>query len=337
MAKILVLGAAGLIGAHVVRELHGRGYEVRAFDRQGSNLAGLRDIPIEFMPGDLDDHPALLAAMKGFDAVVHCAGYQALFKDPKHDEQQALRETRNMIQAAQVTKIKRILYVSCFATLGFPTGDGLADESASFPADGEKSGFVRSKMAMEEEILELRHKGMDVLAVVPTATFGPGDVGPNSGRLLQVVGGRKLFVGVKGPANLVDARDVAQGVRLALEKGKTGERYILGGENTTWQHVIEQLSHRLAAKPPKVKVSFGLAKKFADFNEFLVKLRKKDDANILRSRLDAMDFCQHVDDGKARRDLNYTSRPLEETLADTVNWFKLNGYVKPPKKGWKSA
>ena len=130
---------------------------------------------------------------------------------------------------------------------------------------------------------------------------------------------------------------MARGVRLALEKGKTGERYILGGENTTWQHVIERLSTRLAAKPPRTQVSFGIAKKFADFNEFLAKLRKNSDARILRSRLDAMQAAQHVDDSKARRELQYSSRPLDETLTDTVNWFKLNGYVKPPKKGWKSA
>ncbi|RJO65272.1 MAG: NAD-dependent epimerase/dehydratase family protein [Myxococcales bacterium] len=328
--KILVVGATGFIGANIVHSLLARGVDVRVLLRPTSNTYNIDGLEVERAEGDLTDHPSLLNALEGCDYVFHAAGFYPIYSRPREDEERAMRETRNLLSAAKAKGVKRFVYTSSLSTIGSYGTDGpLADEKAPYHLDGIPSSYYRVKLLMEQEVLAMSPRGLDVVVANPTACFGPGDVKPTTGQIVVDVANRKLPALLDAPINVVDVRDVAESHVALLQKGRRGERYILGGANTTAAQLVSLIAKAAHVKPPAWKAPLWLAEFAAELSEAVNgSVLNRARPGIPRVAIELVKYSQHMNDAKARRELGHASRPLEETVADAVAWFKDLGYIR---------
>src|SRR5262245_41105033 len=233
--RVLVLGATGFIGGQIARALVEHGYAVRALRRARSSTLALEGLPVEFAYGDLRDPSALLAAMRGVEAVFHAAGYYPHNSlAPRRALRLAAAGMRNLLECARAADVGRVVYTSSLSTIGPPAvGRALADERDYYLPGSVADPYFEAKWAMEAEVYRAVALGQAVVALCPTVVFGPGDVKPTSGTVLLALARGLLPAYVEGRINIVDVRDVAMAHVAALERGRTGERYILSGQNTT--------------------------------------------------------------------------------------------------------
>jgi dihydroflavonol-4-reductase len=328
-----VTGATGFLGSHVARVLADGGAELRLLVRPTSddrNLAALEKA--DRVIGDLRDPASLKKAMSGCDVVFHVAADYRLWTPTQADIDQMYRSnvegTRSIITAAQEAGVKKIVYTSSVATMGFKTDGTLVDENAPVSLADMVSHYKKSKFMAEQIALEAGRNGANVVVVNPTTPIGEQDVKPTpTGRIVLDFLKRKFPAYVETGLNLVDVHQCARGHILALEKARPGERYILGGENLTLKEILDKLSTITGLPSPKLKLPYGVALAFGVLDTAVTGklLRKTPRASIDEVRMGRK--IMFVTSAKAVRELGWREMPVEGALRRAVDWFRTNGYV----------
>jgi dihydroflavonol-4-reductase len=323
MKPALVTGATGFLGWHVVQVLRQRGIAVRALVRRPE---AARELDAELAPGDLRDADAVRRAVQGCGLVFHAAAdYRLWVRDATEMFRSNVEGTRNVLEAAARAGVERIVYTSTVGCIGFVRG-GLGDETTAVTLADMEGPYKRTKFQAEQVALEYARKGLPVVIVNPTAPVGEHDVKPTpTGQTIVdfLRGGMPAYLDTG--LNVVDARETAEGHWLACERGRPGERYILGGENLTLQEIFERLS-RISGRPaPRTQIPWGVAWVAGVVSTGLAGLTGKEP----RVPLAAVQMARKkmwVSHAKAERELGFKPSPAEVALRRSVEWFQSHGY-----------
>ncbi len=328
MTKALVLGATGCIGNNIVRACLEAGWEVWAFRRASSDTWMLDGLDVSQAVGDIRDPQSLMAAISGHDVVFHAAAYYPLHSlDMSAALREAVRGMRAVLRAARETGIGRLVYTSSLTTIGPPGDPGrLADEQDFYLPGSTNSAYFECKWAMEAEAWRAAASGLPIVIVNPTAVFGPWDSKPTTGEILLNVAKGRFPVWLDLEANVVDARDVARGQVLAAERGRIGERYILGGENLPVRDALALAAATAGVKPPRWRTPLGLVRAAVTAGELVGRLPLVKPLPL--EHVKTLQEWRSLSTEKARRELGYTSRPFADTVRDTVAWFREHGYLE---------
>ena len=258
---ILVTGASGFVGNHVVRALVKRGQPVRILVRPSSNLSWLEDLPaLEKSIGDLRDRASLDAAVKGCEALYHVAAdYRFDVSNPAEVYKSNVEGTRNLLEAAGNAGVKRIVYTSTVGCVGF-LEKGLADEDTPVTLEMMVGTYKRTKFQAEQAARQLARDGLPVVIVNPTTPVGEYDAKPTpTGAMILRFLKRKMPAVVDTGLNLIDVRDCAEGHLLAAERGRVGERYLLGCRNFTLLEITQALSRISGVPAPRIRLPYAVA------------------------------------------------------------------------------
>jgi dihydroflavonol-4-reductase len=326
--KALVTGATGFVGAAVARALIAAGWQVRVLARSGSNRANLRQLAAEVIEGDLADVGSLEVALDGRDALFHVAAdYRLGARDPAQLYLTNVEGTRNILSAARRVKVARIVYTSSVATIGIPSDGSPGDEGTPVALANMIGHYKRSKFLAEAVAREAAATGMSVVIVNPSTPVGPGDIKPTpTGQLVLDAASGRMPAYVDTGLNIVHVDDVAAGHLLAHERGKAGERYILGGEDMTLQIMLGQIAGLVGRKPPRIRLPYAAVLPIAYLAEGFAAITGRSGRVTLegvRMSRKRMFFSS----GKAVRDLGYRWRPPLEAFADAVQWFREQGLL----------
>jgi len=327
--KAFVTGATGFLGSHVARVLADHGAELRLLVRPTSNLKNLQGLKAETATGDLRDAASLEKAMAGCDTVFHVAAdYRLWVRDPEEMYRSNVGGTRAILDAARKIGIQCVVYTSSVATMGFTNNGHPADEDSPVALANMIGHYKRSKFMAEQIALEAGRSGMHVVTVNPTTPVGEQDVKPTpTGRIVLDFLKRKFPAYVETGLNLVDVRECARGHVAALEKGRPGQRYILGGENLTLKQILDKLGKITGLPSPKVKLPYIFAFATGVVDEMITGrlLKGEPRATIDTVRMGSKKMFASSD--KAERELGWKIVPVEGALQRAVEWFQGNGYV----------
>jgi dihydroflavonol-4-reductase len=326
--KALVTGATGFVGAAVARALNAAGWQVRVLARSGSNRANLRGLAADVIEGDLANIASLEGALAGCDALFHVAAdYRLGARDPAQLYLTNVEGTRNILNAARTVGVARIVYTSSVATIGIPSDRSPGDESTPVALDDMIGHYKRSKYLAEEVAREAVRSGMSVVIVNPSTPVGPGDIKPTpTGQLVLDAAAGRMPAYVDTGLNIVHVDDVAAGHLLAHERGKVGERYILGGEDMTLQTMLAQIARLVGRKPPWIRLPYAAVLPIAYLAEGFAAVTGRSGRVTLegvRMSRKRMFFSS----GKAVNELGYRWRPPLEAFADAVTWFREQGLL----------
>jgi dihydroflavonol-4-reductase len=315
----LVTGASGFVGWHVARLLIERGHRVRALVRGSGNIP---ELDVERVTGDLRDAASLEKAVAGCGLVFHVAAdYRLWSKDPRDLYQSNVDGTRNMLSAARAANVERFVYTSTVGCIGVPAG-GIGDESQPVSLDDMTGAYKRSKFLAEEAALEFARGGFPVVIVNPTAPMGDHDFKPTpTGRIVLDFLKGEIPVFIDTGLNVVSVRDVAMGHLLACEKGRVGERYILGSENMTLAQILGELARITGRKAPTVQLPYFLAYSAGFATTAWAGLTGVPP----RVPLEAVRMAKKkmwVSHEKATRELGYSPMPARDALTEAVAWFE---------------
>jgi dihydroflavonol-4-reductase len=342
--RVLVTGAAGFVGSAVTRALLARGADVVAVLQPGADNASLHGLSLERVAADVRDKTAMVEAMAGVRYVFHVAAlYWFWSADPDEFYEVNVGGTLNVLRAAAANRCARTVYTSTVGTIGLEATDhGEPAVEGDWPRIEHLFGsYKRSKYVAEHEVLRAGAEGLPVVLVQPTMPVGPRDRAPTpTGRtVLDFLNGR-IPGWLDTALNVVDVEDVAGGHLDALEKGRQGRSYVLGGENLSFRSILDVLAEETGLPKVAVKVPPSLALGAAHLSEFVEgKLGKRAPHVPLEG---ARMATTHMifDDQRARSELGYQSRPARQALARSARWFVENGYVNPRRVGkirWKTA
>ncbi|MBZ5685215.1 MAG: NAD-dependent epimerase/dehydratase family protein [Acidobacteriia bacterium] len=327
--KAFVTGATGFLGSHVARVLADQGADLRLLVRPTSNLKNLEGLKAETVTGDLRDAASLEKAMSGCDTVFHVAAdYRLWVRDPNEMYRSNVDGTRGLLEAARKNGVQRVVYTSSVATVGF-TSDGCpADEESPVSLADMIGHYKRSKFMAEQVAMEAGRSGMHVVTVNPTTPIGEQDVKPTpTGRIVVDFLKRKFPAYVETGLNLVDVRECAQGHVAALEKGKSGDRYILGGEDLTLKQILDKLGQITGLPSPRIKLPyiFAFAAGVVDEAVTGLLLRREPRATVDTVRMGKKKMF--ASSAKAQRELGWKIVPIDSALRRAVEWFRANGYA----------
>jgi len=322
-------GATGFLGSHVARALADQGADLRLLVRTTSNLKNLAGLNAETVTGDLRDPASLEKAMKGCEVVFHVAAdYRLWLKDPNEMYRSNVEGTRAILDAARKNKVRCVVYTSSVATVGF-TGNGRpADEDSPVALADMIGHYKRSKFMAEQLALEAGRNGMRVVTVNPTTPVGEQDVKPTpTGRIVVDFLKRKFPAYVETGLNLVDVRECARGHISAMEKGKSGDRYILGGENLTLKQILDKLGAISGLPSPTVKLPYFVAYLAGAVDQTIsgTLLGREPRATIETVRMGKKKMWASSE--KAQRELGWNPVPADDALRRAVQWFQANGYA----------
>jgi dihydroflavonol-4-reductase len=324
-----VTGATGFVGSHVARVLAEQGADLRLLVRTASDTRNIDGLHAERVTGDLRDPASIENAMAGCDTVFHVAAdYRLWVRDPEQMYRANVEGTRTILDAACKNRVRRVVHTSSVATMGFTSNGHLADENSPVKLDSMIGPYKRSKFMAEQLALKAGASGMDVVVVNPTTPVGEQDIRPTpTGRIVVDFLKKKFPAYVDTGLNLVDVRECARGHLTALEKGRSGERYILGGENLTLKQILDKLAAITGLPSPKVKVPYVMALATGVVDEIVT-------GRILgrepRATIDAVRMGRKkmfVSSAKAERELGWSPSPVEGALRRAVEWFRTHEYV----------
>lgn len=320
----LITGATGFIGSHVARQLIERGERVRLLVRDPAKLenVGVDAAAAEVARGDLLDPATLPAALEGVERIHHIAGVIALGRDDRGRMIDAnVTSTRNLFEAARGSGVERIVYLaSIFALSGGTAHPATEDDPwllASLPVH-----YVQAKREAELYARACAREGMPIVFAYPTFCYGPGDVYESSSALVTGFLRRRIPAYVNGGQNAIDVRDAAAGLIAAMERGAVGERYLLGGTSLSFEEFFALLAELTGLKAPRVKLPAALARVAGRLAERVMSEPPLSEQMALMSSRH-----WYYDDSKARRELGHSSRPLDETLREAIDWFRARGMV----------
>lgn len=326
--RVLVTGATGFIGGNVARALQDRGHDVKALVRPGSSTLTLADTGIRTSPGDVRDRESVAQALKGCDGLVHCAAlYSFWVPDPRLMYEVNVTGTRVVLEEALRAGVSRCVYTSTVSTVGIPKG-GLGTEELS-PTRRELVGhYKKSKYMAEVEALDLANVGLPVVVVNPTTPVGPWDVKPTpTGRMVMDFVRGRIPAYVDTGMNVVDVEDVAEGHALALEKGKPGERYLLGNVNMTLKEIFRLLEKVSGKRAPRFRLPIWMAVGAGYVDELVEGRFLGRTPSIPVDGLRVSRKPMYVRCEKAVRELGFPQGSVEVALEKAVKWFRDHGYV----------
>lgn len=329
----LVTGATGFVGSHVARQLVAAGGTVRALARPGSRRNALDGVAVEWAEGDLRDEASLDRALKGVRRVFHVAAdYRLWAERPQEIYENNVTGTKNMLAAALRSHVEKFIYTSTVATIAVPRGAGLPDETNRTTVDEMIGNYKKSKLLAEQEALRAAHEGLPVVIVNPTTPVGPGDWKPTpTGRIILDFLLGRMPAYVDTGLNFVAVEDAARGHLLAAERGKVGERYLLGGENLTLKQVLDHLAEITGLRAPSRKIPHAIALLAALGDAAFSRITGREP----RIQVEGVRIARHkmfVSDQKARRELGYTSAPVKDALRRAVDSYVTNGYAAIPER-----
>ena len=323
MKPTLVTGASGFIGWHVARLLVERGHRVRALVRPSSQI---RELDVERVTGDLRDATSLDRAVVGCGLIFHVAAdYRLWAKDPRELYESNVEGTRNLLRAARRAGVERVVYTSTVGCIGVPK-DGLGDETVPVTLDEMSGAYKRSKFLAERVALDSAASGFPVVVVNPTAPIGDHDVKPTpTGKIVLDFLKGALPAFIDTGLNLVDVRDTAEAHLLAAERGRPGERYIVGSENLTLAGILQKLARLTGREAPSVKLPYAVAYAAGVVTTGWARLTGRPPL----APLDAVRMAKKkmfVSIEKARKELGFSPGPVDVALGRAVEWFQANGY-----------
>ncbi|MFZ3234949.1 MAG: hopanoid-associated sugar epimerase [Stellaceae bacterium] len=325
----LVTGATGFVGSAVARVLLREGHPVRVLARPASDRRNLAGLPVEIAVGSMEDAASLARAVAGCRYLFHVAAdYRLWVPDPAAMHRANVEGTCALMEAALAAGVERIVYTSSVATLGLVPG-GSADETAPSRLDDMIGPYKRSKFQAEEVVRGLIAKcRLPAVIVNPSTPVGPGDVKPTpTGRLILEAARGRMPGYVDTGLNIVHVDDVAAGELLAAERGRVGERYILGGKNMSLADILAEVARAVGKRPPRLKVPYPVAFAAAAITTAQARLTGREPFTTLdgvRMSKKKMYFSS----AKAERELGYRPRPAPAAIADAVAWFAANGYLE---------
>jgi len=330
LEKVLVTGAAGFIGSHVVKELLAEDVEVRCLIRPGESTANLQGLDVEMIRSDVLDIAAVWSAVNGVDTVFHLAAvFSVWMKDWRGIYEVNLQGSRNILWASLRAGVKRVVYTSSIAAIGIAPGKTLSTEETPFNQYTLGNHYVLTKYLSQQEALSFAANGLDLVVVNPCFPFGPGDITPTStGQIIVNIlkGLNRMYF--SGGINIVDVRDVARGHVLAAKKGACGNIYILGNRNISMGDFMRLVCReadlggkRLLRFPvPAVAAGPACLKWISDHITETPPLSSPPEIRYASQYL-------YFDNAKARRELGMEFRPVEESIQDSITWFRQHGYV----------
>jgi dihydroflavonol-4-reductase len=325
----LVTGATGFVGSAVARALLKHGRKVRVLVRPTADAANLRDLAVERCPGALEDPASLDAALSDCGALFHVAAdYRLWVPRPEAMYRANVGGTQALMQAALARKVERVVYTSSVAVLGLLPGGVPADETTPSALDDMIGPYKRSKF-MAEEIVRgmVATQGLPAVIVNPSTPIGPSDVKPTpTGRMIIEAASGRMPLFVDTGLNLVHVDDVAAGHLLAEERGRVGERYILGGENLTLREILRGIAALVGRKPPRWSLPIAALMPLAAGADLVARVTGKEPF-VTRDGLRLARKIMFFTSEKAVSELNYAPRPVEDALADAVIWFRRAGLV----------
>ena len=324
-----ITGATGFVGSHVARALTENGADLRLLVRSSSNLKNIDDLKADLITGDLRDPASLEKGIAGCDVVFHVAAdYRLWVRDSDEMYRSNVEGTRAILEAARKANIRRVVYTSSVATMGFTSNGQPADEQSAVSLANMIGPYKRSKFMAEQVAIEAARAGQDVVIVNPTTPVGERDIKPTpTGRIVIDFLKKKFPAYVDTGLNLVDVRECALGHIAALEKGRCGERYILGGENLTLKQILDKLAVITGLPSPKVRVPYVLALATGVVDELVTgRIRGREP----RATIDAVRMGRKkmfASSAKAQRELGWKVMPVNDALRRAVDWFRHKGYA----------
>jgi dihydroflavonol-4-reductase len=327
--KVLITGSSGFIGAAVTRAVVAKGDEVRVLVRPTSNRSNLDGLPVETVEGDLQDSKSLKKALTGCQGVYHVAAHYALWApDPTTFYKVNVEGTKHLFHAAEEVGVERIVYTSTIGAIGLPDHGGLGREEL-FPSDNQLSGdYKRSKFLAEQEVLKMAQQGLPVIIVNPTAPVGERDVKPTpTGQIIVDFMKGRMFAYIETGMNLIDVDDVAMGHVRAMERGRIGERYILGNQNLMFRDICQILSQLTGVPAPRLRLPWRLIVPLAYVNTWIANLVTHKTPRIPLEGVRMAKYRMHYDCTKARKELDLPQTPVETALKKAVQWFRQFGYA----------
>jgi dihydroflavonol-4-reductase len=331
--KALVTGASGFVGSAVARLLVERGFSVRALVRSSSPQHHLADVDIEFVQGDLRDAEAVRRAMAGVRWVFHVAAdYRLWARNPAEIVDNNVLSTRIVMEEALRAGVERIVYTSSVATLKTgPAGDP-SDETISLEQDQAIGSYKLSKLLAEQLVQTMVARGLPVTIVNPSTPIGPRDVKPTpTGRFIVEAAAGRVPAFVETGLNMVHVDDVAAGHLAALERGRVGERYILGGQNASLSEILMTIAQQAGGRSPRLRIPRAVVFPVAVMAEAMARGTGREPfvtIDGLRMSKNRMYFTA----AKAERELGYRARPYAEGIRDAIEWFRETGHL-PARAG----
>lgn len=328
--RVALTGASGLLGGNLAIALCARGDTVVATRRAASRVDHLGAYPIQWVDADLGDPERLARAFAGADLVFHAAALVSVRRHPTPALVAAnVDGTRNVLTAVRAAGVPRLVHTSTVGAVGLSEDGAPCTEAArwNFPEHGLDDGYATTKHLSERLVIEAARSGLDAVIVNPTYMLGPFDSKPSSGKMLIELAHGRIPGITPGANNFVDVRDVARGMLLAAERGRSAERYILGGENMTYAVAFTRMAEVLGVAPPTrrfpawVARGFGLA---GDLQE-----RISGEEPLLNSVTVRYGYCRtfQFSSDKAERELGYTHGPIERAVSDAAIWFRSKGMM----------
>lgn len=325
MARIAITGASGLLGANLAAELLAGGHQVVATRRGTTNALHLADLNVEWREADLADAAALQRAFDGVEAVFHCAAAVSVRKEITPEMQATnIDGTRHVIAAVRGAKVKRLIHTSSIVAIGLSKDGAPCDETAPWNYDdyGLTNAYAITKHRAERAVLDAVADGvLEAVVVNPTYMFGPRDVRPSSGKLLLDIARRKLPGWTPGRNDFSDVRDVARGMVAAWQRGKSGERYILGGQDLTYREMMEMAARAAGVKPPRLGLPYPVARAVGLWGDLVEKRGGDPLVNTTQVRY-AFSPRLRYSSAKAERELGYRKSSLEQAMRDALAWFR---------------
>jgi dihydroflavonol-4-reductase len=324
--RALVTGATGFVGAAVARALGDAGWQVRALARSGSNRSNLLGVAVEVAEGDLADVASLERALEGCTGLFHAAAdYRLGARNPEPLYLTNVEGTRNILHAARKCGVARIVYTSSVATIGIPSDGSPGDERTPVALSQMIGHYKRSKYLAEEVVRDAARAGLSVVIVNPSTPVGPGDIKPTpTGQLVLDAASGRMPAYVDTGLNIVHVDDVAAGHVAAYERGRAGERYILGGEDMTLRTILGEIAQLVGRKPPRIRLPYAMVLPMAYLAEGLAAVTGRsgritlEGVRMSRKRM-------YFSSAKAVSELGYRWRPPLEAFEDAVNWFRERG------------
>ena len=324
----LVTGATGFIGSHIVKKLVDRGENVKILLRQTSKTSNIDNLEVERVYGDVLDVDSLKDAFKDCDTLYHTAGFVSFRKsDREKMERINVQGTKNVLNTALEAGVKKAVYTSSVAAIGVDPSGGITNEETKFTLENEDIPYLNTKHHAERAALDAYEKGLPVVMVNPSVVIGPGDIYLSSTAFIQWYC-KKRFPGyLDGTMNLVDVDDVADGHLLASEKGRPGEKYILGNANFTVKEIFDMLEKITGTSGPKMKIPYFMAYSTAFLVEKVLGFSFPNFSTMDVDSVKLTKYCWYVDSSKAVNELGYKMTSIEDSIKRTVEWFKSNGYL----------
>lgn len=327
--KALVTGATGFIGGNLVRELLKQGYQVRALVRKASNHKNIQGLDIEMAFGDLRDRECLDRALEGCEVLFHvAASYTFWTPDPRVIYETNVKGTENILTAALAKGIRKVVYTSTESTIGIRESGSSGTEETEVKPSELAGHYKKSKYMAERLALKMYHEGLPLVVVNPTVPVGPFDIKPTpTGQFIVDFLNHRMPAYVDTGLNVVDVEDVAKGHVLALEKGRIGDRYILGNRNITFREILEILEQMTGIRAPRLKIPIWLALGAAYVDEFMTGTILRKHPRIPVAGVKAARRFRYFDCSKAIVELGFPQTAIEEALEKAVRWFRQNGYA----------